>query len=369
MLVVRPSACTKVALGACLVVTLSAAVTLATEPAGANRATQAEALLRRCRPIDLHSDALLQLRRRGPSQGCAKGAGLRTTTAGLLRSHYGGQVFALFADAARESPTKALMAALRAYDRWTEGCPALEAGAAVDLAHDVTRGQVRAVLAIEGAEVLGTDPQALSRLAARGLFAIAPVWNRNNRWADGAAGPARHRGLSAAGRDLVDEAGRLGILLDISHAADTSATQILARSPLPVVATHSNARAIHRHRRNLTDQQIRAVARSGGVIGINFHCTFIVPRGQRCDVTALLRHVRHLRKVGGPGVLALGSDFDGNIRPPKDLRHAGELVNLVKALLADGFEQGQVCGLLGDNVRRLLRGRQGASAVGDATSP
>lgn len=325
------------------------------EGRGAGLTGHAEALLQRCRPIDLHSDALLLLRRRRPGAGCAEKTGLRTSAAGMAQSHYGGQVLALFANAGRESPTKALQAALRAYDRWTSGCATVHASPAVALAQASTPGHTRAVLAIEGAEVLGDDPQALARLAARGLFAIAPVWNRSNRWADGAAGPTRHRGLSAAGRSLVQEAGRLGILLDISHAADATASQILALSRLPVVATHSNARAIHRHRRNLTDGQIRAVARSGGLIGINFHCDFILPRGRRCDVAALLNHIRHLRKLGGDGVLALGSDFDGHIRPPRDLRHAGQLINLVKALLADGQTDSQVCALLGDNVRRLLR--------------
>lgn len=331
------------------------------------RRVRAEGLLRRCRPIDLHSDALLQLRRRKSITGCAERAGLRTTVAGLLKSHYGGQVLALFAKPGRGSGGRALTAALRAYDRWTKACPSLNASPAVALAGEASEGLIHAVLAVEGAGIIGDHPDALARLARRGLFSIAPVWNTSNRWADGVGGPVLHRGLSEAGRKLVDAAGALGVLIDISHAADRSVAGILARSRLPVVATHSNARAIHGHRRNLTDQQIRAIARSGGVIGVNFHCGFIVPRGRSCDVAALIRHVRHIYTVGGRGILALGSDFDGHITPPRDLRHAGQLLNLVQGLLVDGLPQEAICGMLGDNVRRLLRGRGGKSVgVGGA---
>ncbi len=350
-----------VVMGATLIVAVCAAGRA--EPAGApakaadasagTKLQRARALLQRCRPIDLHSDALLQLRRKAGLNGCRGGKGLATSGRRLNQHHYDAQVLALFARP-REPAAKAAKAALQAYDKLVKGCPTVDAAHAADLVRPAPSGRVRAVLSIEGADIMGKDPDALRRFAARGLVAIGPVWNHSNAWADGNAGPRRHGGLSARGQALVDLAGELKVLVDISHASDASARQILARSRLPVVATHSGARAVRNHRRNLPDGLIRAVARSGGVIGINFHCTFIVSSGQRCDAKAVARHVMHLRKIGGDRVLALGGDFDGGIRAPLDLHHPGQLDNLVVALGRAGLGEKAICGLLGDNVRRLL---------------
>jgi len=322
--------------------------------ANADRLHHARALMRRCRPIDLHSDALLQLRRNALLDGCKGSKGLATSARHLDMVGHDAQVLALYAGR-REKPIEAARAALRAYDRLVSTCPKLVGAKASELRRPALPGKTRMVLAIEGANLLGEDANALRKLARRGLFSIGPVWNDSNAWADGNAGPRRHGGLSKRGRALVDLAGELRILLDISHASDATARQILARSKLPVLATHSGARAVRNHRRNLTDDLIRGVARSGGVVGINFHCTFVVKNGQRCDAAAVARHVVHLRKVGGDGVLALGSDFDGEITAPSNLKHPGQLPNLLVALKAAGLDDKAVCGLLGDNVRRVIR--------------
>ncbi len=338
-------------LAACVALMLAPSAS-ASDPSQSPALTRARALLQRCRPIDLHSDVLLQLRSHPRLDGC-KGVGLATSGRNLMAGHYDAQVLALFANT-NEAPAKAAKAALQAYDQLAAGCAGIQRAKAAYLADPATPVQVRAVLAIEGADLLGDHPDALRRFADRGLLAIGPVWNQSNAWADGNAGPRRHGGLSARGRALVDLAGELRILMDISHASDDSARQILARSRLPVLATHSGARAVRNHRRNLPDALIRAVARSGGVIGINFHCTFVAAPGRRCDAAAVARHALHLRRIGGDKVLALGSDFDGGIRPPIDLRHPGQLPNLVVALGRAGLGERTICGLLGDNVRRLM---------------
>lgn len=325
---------------------------------------RAGALLARCRPIDLHSDGLLQVRR-GPHRSmCDPAPGLATATPHLLASNFDAVVQAIFAHPLKENPPEAARAALRAYDHSVAVCPALLAARATDLVAAGPVGKVRTILAMEGAEALQGRPEALRAWAELGLLYISLTWNPSNDFADGAGGPELHRGLSASGLELVRLAGRLGVLVDVSHASDATARAVLAESRLPVIASHSGARAVFAHRRNLPDDLIAAIARSGGVVGLNAHCGFAAAEGSRCDTGAMVRHALHLRRVGGAGILALGADWDGRIDAPADLPHPGHIDRLVVALLRGGLSEQEVCGVLGDNVRSLMRRVQAVRIAG-----
>jgi membrane dipeptidase len=297
----------------------------------------ADALLQRCRPIDLHADTTYAVRvhHREPC-----GAELQAGPMHLRQVHADAQVYALWtrpSEDALQGMRKARGAVLR-----LQRCPGMAS---------LEPGATRILQSFEGAEVLIGHPE---RLRPLGLFALALTWNRSNVLADAAKGRVLHHGLSAQGRRLVDLAGELGVLMDVSHASDQTARQILARSHLPVLATHSNARAVVEHPRNLPDDLIRAIAKSGGVVGLNAHCPFAAGK-KHCKVADLVRQVQHVRAVGGDAVLALGLDFDGDIDAPTDLQHAGQLPVLVDALLDAGLPEATVCGLLGDNVRTVMR--------------
>jgi membrane dipeptidase len=121
---------------------------------------------------------------------------------------------------------------------------------------------------------------------------------------------------------------------------------------VPVVATHSNARALAPNRRNLTDDQLRAIAKTGGIVGVNFHSPFLVPSG-RAQIKDVVRHIRHIVDVAGKDHVAIGSDFEGDITPPVGLESAEQFPNLVRALQKAGMAS-EVQLILSMNALRIL---------------
>lgn len=242
-----------------------------------------------------------------------------------------------------------------------------------------TPSEVRRVLAehhvamlvsIEGAHGLddgGPVGPQLARLAAlqrRGLSLIGLTWTFSNRYA-GSSGdtPSDNPaglGLTDDGRALVDEANRLGIVIDVSHASDAATMEACQRSKAPVIASHSDADGVHVHARNLPDEAVRCIAEKGGVIGVNFHATFV---GPGANVRKVADQADYLKKVGGPGVVALGSDFDGLIKTPDGLSDAGDLPKLWAELARRGWTADELRAAQGGNFMRTWQ------AVLDAAGP
>lgn len=180
-----------------------------------------------------------------------------------------------------------------------------------------------AILHVEGAECIDTSLHALHALHAMGLRSLGPTWSRNNAFGDGVpfrfpSTPDIGGGLTEAGRRLVVECNRLGIILDVSHLNLRGFHDLLDLSTAPVVASHSNAHAICPSSRNLTDDQMRRLARSGGLAGLNFFVCFLSRDGARnphIDLDIIGDHAAHMADVMGIDHLAIGSDFDGATMP------------------------------------------------------
>ena len=236
-----------------------------------------------------------------------------------------------------------------------------------------TSGRVGIVIGVEGAEAIGSELAFLRCFHALGLRVLTLTWHQRNLVGDGVAEPS-DAGLSHFGREVVDEANRLGIVIDVSHASPATVRDVVERSSAPIVASHSNARAIHDHERNLTDDQLRAIAATGGVIGAVFIGRFT---GQDPTIDDLVRHVLHLVRVAGPGAVALGPDYvDGahdliidarrvaGPNQPVDevdipfvsgLEDVARIPDLTAALLRAGLDDEQVAGILGENAARVLQ--------------
>lgn len=164
------------------------------------------------------------------------------------------------------------------------------------------------------------------------------------------------RGLSALGRRLVERLNAARILVDLAHISPEGFWDAVdAHSPhVPMVVTHTGVGGICRHWRNLDDNQLRAIARSGGVVGILFHGPFLGDWPWRARSQRIVDHIAHVIKVAGEDTPALGSDFDGAIIPPTDLRSVLELPRLVEHMLARGFSERQIRKVLGENFLRVL---------------
>jgi membrane dipeptidase len=144
--------------------------------------------------------------------------------------------------------------------------------------------------------------------------------------------------------------------VDVSHASDRAVADVLALAQKTggvVVATHSNARALCDHPRNLSDQQLRGIAATGGVVGLNFHSPFVV-RGRPATLADVVRQAKHLVKVAGIEHVAIGADFEGGIRPAKGLEDASRFPELAQALLEAGLPSAAVRKVFSENALRVL---------------
>jgi len=233
-------------------------------------------------------------------------------------------------------------------------------------------GRTRTWLAFEGAAPLADAPLELASWVARGVRSVGLVHTRANALASSSGDRAPEPfGLTERGRDLVRAAHALGVSIDVSHASSRALADVaeLSRaSGVPFIATHSNARALADHPRNLTDPELRAIAASGGVVGVNFHSAFLV-RGRRATLADVVRHVRHLVRVMGVEHVAIGSDFEGDIQPPAELRSARDFPALARALERAGLSRDAVARIFAGNARRVLCRGSGLGAPPEPVYP
>jgi membrane dipeptidase len=220
-------------------------------------------------------------------------------------------------------------------------------------------GKVRTWLAFEGAAPLAEHPAELREWVARGVRSVGLVHTRGNALASSSGdSPAARRGLTAAGRELVLEAQSLGVPVDVSHASDATVRDVVAlarRGAAPVIATHSNARALAATPRNLSDADIVAIASTGGVIGVNFHGPFLRRNG-RAELADVVRQIRYFVRLAGVDHVAIGSDFEGDIVPPRELADVSAVPRLAAALESAGLSHESVERVFGSNALRVLCG-------------
>lgn len=231
-------------------------------------------------------------------------------------------------------------------------------GCSIDRAGNEARS-IETWLAFEGAEPVGSGLMEIRTWAMRGVRSFGLVHSEENALAtsSGQATTAQF-GLSEQGREFVQNVFQVGGLIDVSHASDQATDEALALAHKTggiVIATHSNSRRLAPHPRNLTDQQIRGIAQAGGVIGVNFHQRFLSRDGGRdASLSDLVRQVKYLVQVAGPDAVAIGSDFEGGIRPVLQLSDATQYQKLARALLAAGLSAELVAKIFAQNARRVL---------------
>ncbi len=182
-------------------------------------------------------------------------------------------------------------------------------------------GKTPYIFSVEGGSFFGPDTEKNRRTAKelkeKGIAFLSLCYNRGNGLAGGILTP--ERGLSPLGREVALILREEGISLDLSHLNHRSADALLELLPDGVVATHSNCCSLTPHPRNLTDEQIKALIRKNGLIGLNFYPPFLTDE-EEATIEDLMLHLRYIERLGGQKVLAFGSDFDGIEQTPKDLQ-------------------------------------------------
>jgi membrane dipeptidase len=241
-----------------------------------------------------------------------------------------------------------------------------------DIRAGIDAHKLVAILALEGAEAIDPELTVLGILHRLGVRMASLTWNRRTLFADGADPRNGAAGLTKAGRALVGEMERLRILVDVSHLSETSFWSLLEIAKRPLIASHSNARALCDHPRNLSDEQIRAVASRGGLIGILLHPAVIDPSNP--SIARVVDHMIHIAERVGIDHVGLGTDFIADLMgidqtPTKDwmmppelahstipgLGRSGDLPHLTEELDRRGFSSGDIRKILGENALRVFR--------------
>ncbi len=266
---------------------------------------------------------------------------------------------------------------------------------AADVERVAGGGKIAAVLTIEGGHQIADDLAVLRTYHQLGIRSMTLTHFRNHNWGDSSTDRPRHNGLTEFGKQVVREMNRLGMIVDISHVSDKTFYDALAVSTKPVIASHSSCRALSDVPRNMSDDQLRAMKRNGGVVGINFGSGFLNQKaagalrksiaalaekepdltGQELDEFAArehgrrirasegpqaafedaLAHIDHVVKVAGIDHAGIGSDFDGVSSLPAGLEDISKMPALTAALLKRGYSERDAMKILGENFLRVMR--------------
>ena len=270
------------------------------------------------------------------------------------------------------------------------------------------------LLGIEGGHAIENSLALLRTYYRLGVRYMTLTWANSNDWADSSSdlsdpSVVHHGGLSPFGEEVIREMNRLGMLVDVSHISDETLAHVLRCSTAPVLASHSGARALTDAHRNLTDDQLRAIAESGGAIMVNFYSAFIDERWRqawtaleeerhaqqqtvekqfrarglpvphfaanaidrnfasripRPPLRSLIDHIDHIAKIAGVAHVGIGTDFDGISATPEGIDCAADLPKITAALAARGYTRGDLHMILGGNLLRVLRAAQAAATTG-----
>jgi membrane dipeptidase len=220
------------------------------------------------------------------------------------------------------------------------------------------KGRHAAFLGVQGGNAFDEDLSVLERLPPGRILRVTLVHLSNSGVGSTSSpfGSLRPNGLERDGLELVRVLDERRVFVDLAHASPLAfwdAVEAHDRSR-PLLVSHTGVSGVHRHWRNLDDAQIRAVADTGGVVGILYHAPFLGDRPWSGRVDSVARHLEHVRKVGGDDAPALGSDWDGAIITPRDMPTCLELPRLVEALLRRGYPEQALVKLLGSNFLRSL---------------
>ena len=217
------------------------------------------------------------------------------------------------------------------------------------------KGEGRKIImrGIENGYAIGLDISNIERYSRMGVVYMTLCHNGDNDICDSARGNGEHGGLSAFGRDVVKEMNRVGMVIDLSHAAESTFYDVLECSTQPVVCSHSSCRALCGHPRNLTDEQIKAIAAKGGVVQVTMYSGFLREEGV-ATLEDFMRHLEHAISVAGIDHVGIGTDFDGD-GAVVGCSSASQLRNVTRELFRRGYDAADITKIWGGNWLRVLR--------------
>lgn len=328
----------------------------------------------------------------------------------LRQGRAGAIFFGVFAEPRLVDPNHALQRALELIDALREEVARnpkdMEwANTADDILRIHQSGKIAALLGLEGGHMINDSLGVLRDYYRLGIRYMTLTHFKNNRWADSGTDTPEHNGLTAFGRDVVREMNRLGMMVDISHVSDKTFFDALAVTRAPAIASHSDVRALCDIPRNMSDDMVRTLAKNGGVVFINFNAAYVDkpvsgafvsmrdvrdreiaammannannPRRwemkreiqqryfsklPKTDISAVLKNIDHVAKLGGVDHVGIGSDFDGvSGMVPRGLEDVSKYPSLVRGLIDLGYSDSDIRKIMGENAIRVLRATEAAA--------
>jgi len=351
--------------------------------------------------IDGHNDITTPMTNDNYDLGGDPPAPYRTSLARLKKGGMTGEFFSLYVrpwyvehgGAARRT-LDMIDSVYRAIERHPNDL--LFATSAADIRRAKQQGKVAALMGIEGGQAIENSLATLREFYRLGVRYMTLTWNNTNDWADAARGEHIHHGLTDFGKEVVREMNRLGMLVDVAHVSDETMRDALDTSKVPIIASHSSARALNDHPRNIPDDLLRRIARNGGIVMVNFYQVFIDPNAAQPNrersaqlkaqedeiearlkndperiaeeedrleaqhplpptpISVLIDHIDHIVKVAGIDHVGLGADFDGAVDMPEGARDVSDLPNITYELLKRGYSERDVRKILGENFLRVF---------------
>lgn len=263
------------------------------------------------------------------------------------------QIFAAWVNPKEENP---LLVPVALADKFYEECEKNNLTHITDkktLIDAIENKKNGAILSIEGGSALCGNIRCLLPLYRLGYRALGLVWNDENEIC-GSAADSNDVGLKPFGYEVVKKMNRLGMAVDVSHASDKTFWDTISASEKPIIASHSNARSICAHSRNLTDEQIKAIASCGGVIGLNLYTLFLNGTDE-AQIGDVIRHAEHILSLGGEDCLGLGTDFDGISTAPVNLESADKLSALFDEFKRLGYSDELIQKITHENFYRVFK--------------
>ncbi len=214
---------------------------------------------------------------------------------------------------------------------------------------DFDKKGVGIILGIEGGDSIEGDISKMELLYAKGVRVFGLTWNTPGIISGTAVGGGG--GLTDFGREVVNKAERLGMLIDVSHLSEEGFYDLAQMSRKPFIASHSNSKALCDHPRNLTDEQFKTLVKAGGVAGINYYTDFL---GDYKGIDGIIAHIEHFMSLGGENSIGLGADFDGGITTPYGIEGVRDHKKVLNALLKMNYSEKQVQNIAFNNFKRVF---------------
>jgi membrane dipeptidase len=353
--------------------------------------------------VDTHNDFLSQ----AMDYGVAFDQDLRGKThSDLKRWKEGGmdvQFFSVFSDGEQPNPYDFAMRQMDSLDAAVKRNPdkIVKVANTAELYKAVKQHKIAALIGVEGGHQIEDDLNKLDTFYKRGARYLTLTWNNSTSWATSAADEThnkdlKHKGLTDFGKQLVQHMNALGMMVDISHVGEQTFWDVIATTTKPIIASHSSVYALCPHQRNLKDEQIKAIAKNGGVIQVNFNSGFLDPtiekredafikkhmaeedsimlavqnrhvasstiykkydteaQDLRASFDLVIKHIEYIINLVGVDYVGIGSDFDGIELPPQQLDDVTTYPLITKALLEKGYSEKDINKILGGNLLRVL---------------